>query len=151
MRRNQDGYILVYVLVVILALSMFAVGLMSHALKNHNIQKNAVTYTQEKYVAEGMIEQFVAELTALTEDDAPVFNDANVLVDGIKSGFSSGVAIDALENDIYLVTANSGTVSVKTEIEISYTLTETDESKYKVANITTKYITYEITQGEDAG
>lgn len=164
MRKNQDGYILVYVLVVILALSMFAVGLTSHALKNHNIQKNAVTYTQDKYAAEGMIEQFVAELSDAI-DLSTEYENPQDEIDAILSGYESGDGdlvirheyvqfdedeVSCVYTRVFNATANGDKVIVNADIKVCYSLTKTSEEKFIVTNIATEYLKYETTQRKEA-
>lgn len=170
MRKNQDGYILVYVLVVILALSMFAVGLTSHALKNHNIQKNAVTYTQDKYVAEGMIEQFVAELEAfLIDEPLEVTHNEDASTEEIEATVRAA-SMDKLSDCVNALTpdnesplcattngfdvsieANSGQINVNAaiaidlDIEINY---EVEPVTYTIVDVNAEYTSYEISQRE---
>jgi type II secretory pathway pseudopilin PulG len=64
-KKHDEGYALVFVLVVVLVLSGIAIALMTGALRNLQAQNAAIERMQDKYVAEGMIE--VAMITVKTE------------------------------------------------------------------------------------
>ncbi len=63
MRRN-DGYVLVFVLVAVVFLSMVAVSVSTFALRGMQQQQMAVAQMQDRYVAAGKIEQVVADVSA---------------------------------------------------------------------------------------
>ena len=60
--RKDDGYILVYVLVVFLVLSFAAVAICTGAVQNLRAQQASIARTQALYEAEGKIESYVANL-----------------------------------------------------------------------------------------
>lgn len=62
MRKHEEGYALVLVLVVLTVISLVAVGLMSFSLSNLQNQRNAVDWLQEQYTAEGEIEKYLLKL-----------------------------------------------------------------------------------------
>ena len=76
--KKQDGYVLVYVLVVVLVIGIIAVSALTAAGRNLNSQAAAVKYTQDKYEAEGAIELFVSELQAASIDYVEGLNGAPV-------------------------------------------------------------------------
>ena len=61
MRKNNDGYVIIYVIFVILFLCIVAIGTCSSALSNLQSQNEAVVQMKEKYAAEGEIEMLVAD------------------------------------------------------------------------------------------
>ena len=65
MRKNEDGYVLLYVLVVLVLLSLTAAAVCSIALHNLQAQRSSVEQMQKRYAAEGLGEQFVAKLQAV--------------------------------------------------------------------------------------
>lgn len=65
MKKNSGGYVLVYVLIVIVLLSLLALGVCSIALRNLQTQQASVEQMQEQYETEGLIERFVANLQAI--------------------------------------------------------------------------------------
>lgn len=58
--KDNGGYALVYVLIVVLVLCAVAVSVCTAALKNYQAQEESVRQTRQLYQAEGEIEKFVA-------------------------------------------------------------------------------------------
>lgn len=63
MRKHNEGYALVLVLVTMVVLSLVSVALMSVGLRNLKSQKAVGERMQDKYVAQGEIEKLTAALT----------------------------------------------------------------------------------------
>lgn len=64
--KDNGGYALVYVLIVVLVLCAVAVSVCTAALKNYQAQEESVRQTQQLYQAEGEIEKFVALAEAVS-------------------------------------------------------------------------------------
>lgn len=62
--RRDDGYVLVFVLVAVVFLSVVATSVSTFALWGMQQQQAAVAQTQDRYVAAGKIEQVVADASA---------------------------------------------------------------------------------------
>lgn len=62
--RRDDGYVLVFVLVAVIFLSVVATSVSTFALWGMQQQQAAVAQTQDRYVAAGKIEQVVADASA---------------------------------------------------------------------------------------
>lgn len=60
LRKDNGGYALVYVLIVVLVLCAVAVSVCTAALKNYQAQERSIRQTRQLYQAEGEIEKFVA-------------------------------------------------------------------------------------------
>ena len=58
--KDNGGYALIYVLIVVLVLCAVAVSACTAALKNYQAQERSIRQTQQLYQAEGEIEKFVA-------------------------------------------------------------------------------------------
>lgn len=58
--KDNGGYALVYVLIVVLVLCAVAVSVCTAALKNYQAQEESVRQTRQLYQVEGEIEKFVA-------------------------------------------------------------------------------------------
>lgn len=58
--KDNGGYALAYVLIVVLVLCAVAVSVCTAALKNYQAQEESVRQTRQLYQAEGEIEKFVA-------------------------------------------------------------------------------------------
>lgn len=61
MLKRKDGYVLVYVLLVVILLGIFALTISSTALRNLKSQQNSIDQMQAQYEAEGQIELFWAK------------------------------------------------------------------------------------------
>lgn len=61
-KRYDDGYVLVYVVVVIVILSILVPAACANSLRNLKAQQASVERMQQLYEAEGQIERFVAEI-----------------------------------------------------------------------------------------
>ena len=68
--KDNGGYALIYVLIVVLVLCAVAVSVCTAALKNYQAQERSIRQTQQLYQAEGEIEKFVAEDVHLLTDSA---------------------------------------------------------------------------------
>lgn len=66
LRKDNGGYALVYVLIVVLVLCAVAVSVCTAALKNYQAQEESVRQTRQLYQAEGEIEKFVALAEAVS-------------------------------------------------------------------------------------
>ena len=64
--KDNGGYALIYVLIVVLVLCAVAVSVCTAALKNYQAQEESVRQTQQLYQAEGEIEKFVALAEAVS-------------------------------------------------------------------------------------
>lgn len=68
--KDNGGYALIYVLIVVLVLCAVAVSVCTAALKNYQAQEESVRQTRQLYQAEGEIEKFVAlaeDVSSLTD------------------------------------------------------------------------------------
>ncbi len=63
MRKNNEGYVLPFVLVVMIVLTIIATSLMTAALRNLQSQQKFTERMETKYAAEGEIEKIVAQLS----------------------------------------------------------------------------------------
>ena len=64
--KDNGGYALIYVLIVVLVLCAVAVSVCTAALKNYQAQEESVRQTRQLYQAEGEIEKFVALAEAVS-------------------------------------------------------------------------------------
>lgn len=67
MRKNNDGYVLPFVLVVMIVLTIISTSLMTAALRNLQSQQKFTERMVDKYQAEGEIEKIVAQLDGIVE------------------------------------------------------------------------------------
>ena len=108
-KKHDEGYVLIFVLVVIAVLSIVAISLMSGALRNLQAQKASVERMQAKYDAQGEVEKQIA--------------DMSVIIGQTKQGVtysSESIALAALIqeiNSLKAVAADSCSMEVAVEVE----------------------------------
>ena len=61
-KRNTEGYVLAYLLIVITVMGVIAATLMTSTLQVVTSQEKSLAYMKDKYEAMGEIELFIAEL-----------------------------------------------------------------------------------------
>ena len=62
MKKGTGGYVLIYVLVVFILLGLACAAVCTFALNGLKTQRNALRQDQQRYAAEGVVEQVVARL-----------------------------------------------------------------------------------------
>lgn len=87
MKKNSGGYVLVYVLIVIVLLSLLALGVCSIALRNLQTQQASVEQMQERYEVEGNMERFVAKLQELQVEDSTRYSDEGTAHSAARTRF----------------------------------------------------------------
>ncbi len=102
MKKHDEGYVLAYVTVVLLVFCLVATAILTGALKNLQAQQDAITRMQDKYAAQGMIEQVMAQLNGGTAPDAIVDSENLTVTE---------------ESGIVTVTATSGSIKIICELE----------------------------------
>ena len=81
MKKHNDGYVLVLVLVVFLVLSLSAVALLSVSLSSLKHQQASIERMQAKYQAEGMTEEFIAALENTISSSPEISGTATGITD----------------------------------------------------------------------
>ena len=169
LRKDNGGYALAYVLIVVLVLCAVAVSVCTAALKNYQAQEESVRQTRQLYQAEGEIEKFVAlaeDVSSLTdsaecdsEDEAKTAaKDAYVEhLKTLDSGCNSCTFTLTRANDAVRIETK-----IRMDLEYKVTKIPPDETSEKVTKYTARvskathhYITYTIThltaEGETSG
>lgn len=180
MKKNSDGYVLGYVLIVIVLLSLLALGVCSIALRNLQTQQASVEQMQEQYETEGLIERFVANLQAVelsgdgqAQSAQSAFEDkihdlCSVIdgltltsnpknwerVSGISSGWRCKLAVQTGSSDTVVSADLDVTMVIAIEEHLHYdennVLTSTTYT-YDLSNIAFTYGSYDISTGSAAG
>ena len=70
MMKRNDGYALSYVLVILLVLSVIAISTLPAPLRNLQSQQASIERMQEKYAAQGIMEQAVSMMEAAADSNA---------------------------------------------------------------------------------
>ena len=138
--KDNGGYALVYVLIVVLVLCAVAVSVCTAALKNYQAQEESVRQTRQLYQAEGEIEKFVAlaeDVSSLqdsaeydSEDDAKAEAKA-AYVEHLKT-LAGGCTLtpDGTDTDVkfytFALTYANDAVRIETKIRMNleYKVTE---------------------------
>lgn len=172
--KDNGGYALVYVLIVVLVLCAVAVSVCTAALKNYQAQERSIRQTQQLYQAEGEIEKFVAlaeDVSSLqdsaeydSEDDAKAEAKA-AYVEHLKT-LAGGCTLppDGTDTDVEfctftLIRANDAVrIETKIKMKLEYDVKSVEKPedpqpdgkpkiKYtaKVSKATHSYNTYTIT------
>ena len=102
MRKHNEGYALVLVLVVLIVLALLSTIILTGAQRNLDAQVTSVEYMKAKYQAQGEIEKIVGKLEAL---------GAGQVADVQFAGEDPAVEIDA-ENKTVTVTACCDNVQI---------------------------------------
>lgn len=76
-KRNEEGYVLVYVMVVVFVLCAIALALMSGTLRTLQAQEAMVQRMKDKYEAMGEIERFTATLEDELSKNAFSYSGSN--------------------------------------------------------------------------
>lgn len=172
--KDNGGYALVYVLIVVLVLCAVAVSVCTAALKNYQAQERSIRQTRQLYQAEGEIEKFVAlaeDVSSLqdsaeydSEDDAKAEAKA-AYVEHLKT-LAGGCTLppDGTDTDVEfctftLIRANDAVrIETKLKMNLEYDVKPVEKPedpqpdgkpkiKYtaRVSKATHHYITYTIT------
>lgn len=153
--KDNGGYALVYVLIVVLVLCAVAVSVCTAALKNYQAQERSIRQTQQLYQAEGEIERFVAlaeDVSSLqdsaeydSEDDAKAEAKA-AYVEHLKT-LAGGCTLppDGTDTDVEFCTftliRENAAVHIETKIKMNLKY-EVNIEKQETLPDGTKKITY---------
>lgn len=157
--KDNGGYALVYVLIVVLVLCAVAVSVCTAALKNYQAQERSIRQTQQLYQAEGEIEKFVAlaeDVSSLRDSEEYDSEDEakkaakkayrTHLEDVSKEVRSCNYDPDATITDsnscTFTLTCKNDAVRIETKIKMNlkYEVTPVEKSGVKQPDGTTKKV-----------
>lgn len=156
MKKNDGGYILPYVLVVMTILSLVAVSIMSNTLRGLQTQQSGIERMQDRYIAEGAVETVTSQMMALksvsfsdTQDNldetarAEKFKETfkntllgfgNVTFEGVKPSLTgTGFYDETAKAYVFQITAQKGAATISCEVNFSCTV-EADETPTEINN-----------------
>lgn len=171
--KDNGGYALAYVLIVVLVLCAVAVSVCTAALKNYQAQERSIRQTQQLYQAEGEIEKFVAlaeEVSSLRDSEEYDSEDTaraaakDAYVKRLKD-LAGGCTLtpDRTDNDVkcykFALTYANAAVRIKTKLKmkLEYEVKKIEKEEElpdgtkkitytaKVSKATHNYNTYTIT------
>lgn len=118
MFKRNDGYALSYVLVVLLVLAIIATAVMAPPLRNLQMQQASIERMQEKYAAQGMVEQVVAELQATGITNSSLYNSTDRIISATNGNttITAKVLLAYNGDGTYTVTYESYEISYNTEV-----------------------------------
>ena len=127
MKKHDEGYVLAYVTVVLLLFCLIATMILTGAMKNLTIQQDTVQHMKDRYAAEGMIQQVIAQISPdhpLVEAD----NIWNTGVNCVKSDDGSGFVLTASCDSVQITcTVDSSGEYLKFDIGVPPTESTTGE------------------------
>ena len=163
--KKKDGYVLIYVVFVIILLCMVAAWLCSSALGGIKGPNAAVAQMQNRYEAESAVEKFAAKASVSRDNsfERTDFNSEQAAHGGARAEFDSLLVAAAAETGValYSVQWSGGSclvdVSAQAEdcridallefyLQIAVNSREEDEEEYfeySIAAVTSKYLSYE--------
>ena len=110
MKKHDEGYVLVYVTVVLLVFCLVAAMILTGALHNLNQQQAANQKMKDQYLAAGEIEKVMAQWDACQDGYAP----------GEPVGDTAAVwhemEQDEAETEVYVFSASSGEVMITCKV-----------------------------------
>ena len=74
----EDGYILLYVMVVIMTLCILAASVCTSAVRNLKVQQHSIEHMEFVYEAEGVVERFTAELVQAVKSQERMVESSGV-------------------------------------------------------------------------
>lgn len=140
MKKHDEGYALVLVLVVMIVMSLVVASVLALSLRNMQNQTASIQRMQDKYAAQGQIEKTIQDIVNAA---APV---------AISNASDISVSDDKLTLTLTLE-AQSGTATVICKVELSSkaaVVYDENADTYVLTNPTYRYLSYEITYGEVA-
>ena len=158
MKKHNEGYALVLVLVVITVLSLVAMAMTAASLRNLQNQQKSIERMEAKYTAQGEIEKVIAQLDALIKEDG---STQSVKVSELNDKFDSALKLITTTNQdeyfhidqYYLLTLKAEAtvkekkVTVECEIRITGSIATDEDDKQILLEPRWEYISYTITEG----
>lgn len=104
MRKDEGGYVLISVVLVIIVLCISAAGICSSALKSLKVQTAAVEQMQSRCAAESAVERFMAKASVSRDDtfERTGFETAWTAWTGAEAEFESVLGAAAAEMGVSL-------------------------------------------------
>lgn len=168
MKKHDEGYSLLLVVVVILVLSILSAALMTAAVSNVKGQRASINRMKDKYAAQGEVEMLVAKLSqentitlsetddfktklaaGISDDYGITVYDINVVIDDVETG-DEGETVTTIQYKTFSYKTSGevekGSARITYTIEFSGTIGEQEESdtlNNREYTLTTDKVTYE--------
>lgn len=163
--KDNGGYALAYVLIVVLVLCAVAVSVCTAALKNYQAQERSIRQTQQLYQAEGEIEKFVAlaeDVSSLQEsEESEKYDSEDKAKEEAKGKYLTH--LDAVKEKVgnctftppdpaetgsecctFTLTCENAAVRIETKIKmkLAYEVTEKEETETQTDGTSKEVIKY---------
>lgn len=163
MKKHNEGYALVLVLVVITVLSLVAMAMTAASLRNLQNQQKSIERMESKYAAQGEIEKVIAQLDNLiVQSNGSLTAFDQELVKGL-CGEGTDCKLKLMESsdpnpdllyDNYLrliLTAQESGTKIECTIRITGTIkTDSITGKFNISNPQWEYTSYTVEEGGGA-
>lgn len=103
MKKHDEGYVLAYVTVVLLLFSLIATMILTGAMKNMTAQQDTIQRMKDRYAAEGMIQQVVANWSDYSWDELKLEKPLNDMPDVVFLKNGEYVKLSATCNSVVIV------------------------------------------------
>ena len=103
MKKHDEGYVLAYVTVVLLLFSLIATMILTGAMKNMTAQQDTIQRMKDRYAAEGMIQQVVANWSDYSWDKLEPEKPLNDMPDVVFLQNGEYVKLSATCNSVVIV------------------------------------------------
>jgi type II secretory pathway pseudopilin PulG len=131
MKKHDEGYVLAYVTVVLLIFCLVAAVILTGAMRNLNHQQDSIQKMKDQYVAEGMIEQVLAQLDKKGET---IFIDCN----SFKRTEEDAVITEltaTIDEGLLVLVSRSGEVTVTYTLELTATSAVSFENQLTITGL----------------
>jgi type II secretory pathway pseudopilin PulG len=107
-KKHDEGYVLAYVTVVLLLFCLIATMILTGAMKNMTNQQNTIQQMKDRYAAEGMIQQVIANWNSYQWSS---YTEENTQIE------TTGVYYMGKVDGAIKLTASSGTVQITCTVD----------------------------------
>ena len=143
MKKHDEGYVLAYVMVIILVLCLVALSMLGIAGSNLKSQQDSIARMQDKYKAMGEMEKVAAQFDAFVSGQETSFHTVFGYDPAIQEDEKSFIATRSITPEGSSVTVTA-TFLVKSTEKIEKKLVDTQYT-YILTNPTWEYLSYDIT------
>ena len=172
MKKHNDGYALLLVLVVMIVLTTIVTSVLSLSLQNMKAQQRSIENMQDKYSAQGAVEQVVAmiedgftfelglggnvktELSNKVKDICKKVNEeaATAAEDEISGDGLGGTKDEIEEIQEFTITSQFKSVTVTCHLKVKWKIVKTtltsEKSTCEAKAVQVQYLSYDITRTE---
>ena len=133
MKKHDEGYALILVLIVLTVLGLMASFMLSFSLQNVQTQRKYIDRMQDQYTAAGEIEAIIGQMQSAGGYE--VATD-DVVIETAGSG---------AKNAQTTLSASHGSIRIQCEILVADATVTEEDTQYTICNAkSVQYISYEI-------